>query len=71
VNQRLARRLRHAAARCGCRTATAQDVHIPSVARGGVGSSRHAPTGSRGICTEDEDDGHEDVDQRHEEFRLS
>jgi hypothetical protein len=42
----------------------AQDVHVLSVARGGVGSSSHAPTGSRDICTEDEDENndHEDVD---------
>jgi hypothetical protein len=41
-----------------------QDVHVPSTARGGVGSSSHAPIGSRDICTEDEDedDDHEDVD---------
>jgi hypothetical protein len=49
----------------------AQDVHVPSVARGGVGSSSHAPTGSRGICTEDKDDDHEDVDQGHEELGPS
>jgi hypothetical protein len=43
---------------------------VPSVARGGVGSSSHAPTGSRGICTEDEDedDDHENMDQGHEEL---
>jgi hypothetical protein len=64
VHQRLARRLRRVAARCGCRIATAQDVHVPSTTRGGVGSSSHAPTGSRGICIEDEDedDDHEDMD---------
>jgi hypothetical protein len=39
---------------------------VPSAARGGVGSSSHAPIGSRGICTEDED-----VDQGHEELRPS
>jgi hypothetical protein len=38
---------------------------VPSAPRGGVGLSSHAPTGSWGICTEDEDDDdddHEDVD---------
>jgi hypothetical protein len=59
------------AARCGCRTTTAQDVYVPSAARGGVGSSSHAPTGSRGICTEDEDDDHESVDQGSEELGPS
>jgi hypothetical protein len=54
-----------------CRIATAKDVHVSSAARGGVGSSSHAPIGSRGICTEDEDDDHEDMDQGHEELRLS
>jgi hypothetical protein len=46
---------------------------VPSAARGGVGSSSHAPTGSRGIYTEDkdEDDDHEDIDQGHEELGLS
>jgi hypothetical protein len=52
-----------------------QDVHVPSAPRGGVGSSSHAPTGSRGICTkdedEDEDDDHENVDQGHEELEPS
>jgi hypothetical protein len=50
-----------------------QDVHVPSAARGGVGSSSHAPTGSQGICIEDEDedDDHEDVDQGHEELGPS
>jgi hypothetical protein len=40
-----------------------QDVHVPSAPRGGVGSSSHPPTGSRGICTEDddEDQGHEKI----------
>jgi hypothetical protein len=51
----------------------AQDVHVPSAARGGVGSCSHAPTGLRGISTEDEDedDDHEDMDQGHEELGLS
>jgi hypothetical protein len=56
-------------------TATAQDVHMPSAPRGGVGSSSHPPTGSRDICTEDDDedddDDHEDVDQGHEELGPS
>jgi hypothetical protein len=49
-------------------------MHVPSVARGGVGSSSHAPIGSRGICNEDEDDdddNNEDMDQGHEELSLS
>jgi hypothetical protein len=74
MHQRLARRIRRVATRCGCRTATAQDVHVPSAPRGGVGSSSHAPTGSRDICTEDEDeddDDHEDVDQGHKELGPS
>jgi hypothetical protein len=44
---------------------------VPSAARGGVGSSSHAPIGSRGICTEDEDDDHEGVDQGPEELGPS
>jgi hypothetical protein len=56
-----------------------QDVHVPSVARGGIGSSSHAPIGSRGISTEDEeedevkdeDDNHEDMDQGYEELGPS
>jgi hypothetical protein len=46
---------------------------VPSTARGGIGLSSHAPTGSRGICTEDEDedDDHEDVDQGHKELGPS
>jgi hypothetical protein len=44
----------------------AQDVHVPSAPRGGVGLSSHPLTGSRGIYTEDDDkdddDNHEDVD---------
>jgi hypothetical protein len=70
MHQRLARRLCRAAARCGCRTTTAHDVYVPSAARGGVGSSSHAPTGSQGICTEDEDDDHEGMDQGPEELGL-
>jgi hypothetical protein len=57
--------------RCGCRTGTTQDVHVPFAPRGGVGSSSHTPTGSRGICTEDDDDDDEDEDQGHEEIGPS
>ena len=57
------------AARCGCRTATTQDVHVPFVGRGGLGSSSQAPTGSIGIAYEDEDD--KELDQRHEELGPS
>ena len=39
-----------------------QDVHIPFVGRGGLGSSSQAPT-------KDEDE--DDVDQRHEELGPS
>ena len=39
-----------------------QDVYVPFVGRGGLGSSSQAPTGD-----EDEDD----VDQRHEELGPS
>jgi hypothetical protein len=52
-----------------------QDVHVPSAPRGGVGSSSHPATGSRGVCIdddeEDDDDDHEDEDQGHEEIGLS
>jgi hypothetical protein len=48
---------------------------VPFVARGGIGSSSHVPTGSRSISTankdEDEDDDHEDVDQGHKELGPS
>jgi hypothetical protein len=48
---------------------------VPFAPRGGVGSSSHPPIGSRGICTEDDDedddDDHEDVDQGHEELGPS
>jgi hypothetical protein len=44
---------------------------VPSTPRGGVGSSSHPPTGSRGICTEDDDDDQEDEDQGHEEIGPS
>jgi hypothetical protein len=71
VQQRLAHRLRRTAARCGCRTATTQDMHVPSTTRAGIGSSTQAPTWSRGIAYEDEDDDHEEFDQRHEELGPS
>ena len=51
-----------------------QDMHVPSVGRGGLGSSSQAPTGSIGIAYEDEDEDDEDddeVDQRHEELGPS
>jgi hypothetical protein len=73
MHQRLARRLRRATAHYDYRTAIAQDMHVPSAPRDAVGSSSHTPTGSRGICTkdEDDDDDHEDVDQGHEELGPS
>ena len=46
-----------------------QDVHVPSVGRGGLGSSSQAPIGSIGIAYEDEDN--DKVDQRHEELGPS
>ena len=61
------------ATRCGCRTATTQDVHVPSAGRGGLGSSSQVPTGSIGIAYEDEDEDEDDdeVDLRHEELSPS
>ena len=61
------------AAHCGCRTATTQDVHIPSIGRGDLGSPSQAPTGSIGIVYEDEDEdkNNDEVDQRHEELGPS
>jgi hypothetical protein len=47
-----------------------QDMHVPSVGRGGLGSSSQAPTGSIGIY-EDEDENDEEVDHRHEELGPS
>uniref|UniRef100_K3YL96 Aminotransferase-like plant mobile domain-containing protein n=1 Tax=Setaria italica TaxID=4555 RepID=K3YL96_SETIT len=64
--ERLSCRLRRAAARCGCRTATTRDVHVPSPGRGGIGSSSQAATQAKGIAYEDEDN-----DERHEELGLS
>ena len=37
-----------------------QDVQIPSVGRGGLGSSSQAPIGSIGIAYEDEDEDEDD-----------
>ena len=56
----LSRRLCCAAARCGCRTATTQDVYVPFAGKGGLGSSSQAPTGSIGIAYEDEDEDEDD-----------
>ena len=53
------------AARCGCRTDTTQEVYVPSIGRGGLGSSSQVATGDK---DEDDDD---DVDQRHEELGPS
>ena len=43
-----------------------QDLYVPSIGRGGLGSSSHAPTGD-----EDKDKDDDDVDQRHEELGPS
>ena len=48
-----------------------QDVHVPFIGRGGLGSSSQAPTGSIGITYEDEDEDDEEVDQRHKELGPS
>ena len=45
-----------------------QDVHIPFVGRGGLGSSSQAPTGDK---DEDKDKDDDDVNQRHEELGPS
>ncbi|XP_034583403.1 protein MAIN-LIKE 1 isoform X2 [Setaria viridis] len=58
--ERLSNRLRRAAARCGCRTATTRDVHIPSLREGGVGTSSQGPSGSKSIASEEEDDDDDD-----------
>ena len=55
------------ASRCGCRTDTTQDVYVPSVGRGGLGSSRQAATGDGDEDGDDDDD----VDQRNEELGPS
>jgi hypothetical protein len=46
-------------------------VHVPSVGRGGLGSSSRAPAWSIGIAYEDEDEDDEEVDQRHKELGPS
>jgi hypothetical protein len=49
-----------------------QDMHVPLLTIGGVGSSRQTPTRSTGTADESEDDEEdEDVDQRQEELRPS
>jgi hypothetical protein len=48
-----------------------QGIHVPSVGRGGLGSSSQAPTWSIGIAYEDEDEDDEEVDQRHQELGPS
>jgi hypothetical protein len=65
--------LHRPAARCGCRTATTQDMYVPSSSRGGGGTSSHGPTRSIGTPYEDEDDDEDDkdVDPRQEEIGTS
>ena len=46
-----------------------QDVHVPSVARGGLGSSSQAATGDGD--EDEEDDDEDDVDKSHEELGPS
>ena len=49
-------------------------MHVPSIGRGGLGSSSQAPIGSIGIAYEDEDeddDDEEEVDQKHKELGPS
>ena len=57
------------AGRCGCRTDTTQDVYIPSVGKGGLGSSSQAVIGDGDKNKEYNDD--DDVDKRHEELGPS
>ena len=45
-----------------------QDVYVPSIVRGGLGSSSQATTGDG---DEDEEGDDDDVDQRHEELGPS
>ena len=45
-------------------------MYVPSVGRGGLGSSSQAATGDRGEDEEDDDDDN-DVDKRHEELGPS
>uniref|UniRef100_K3YRP1 Aminotransferase-like plant mobile domain-containing protein n=1 Tax=Setaria italica TaxID=4555 RepID=K3YRP1_SETIT len=70
---RLSNRLRRAAARCGCRTATTRDVHVPSLREGGVGTSSQGPSASKSIASEevDNDDDDDDDEQRAEEIGPS
>uniref|UniRef100_K4A0S3 Aminotransferase-like plant mobile domain-containing protein n=1 Tax=Setaria italica TaxID=4555 RepID=K4A0S3_SETIT len=68
---RLSNRLRRAAARCGCRTTTTRDVHVPSLREGDVGTSSQGPLGSKAIASEDEDDDDDDDEQRAEELGPS
>uniref|UniRef100_K3YE39 Aminotransferase-like plant mobile domain-containing protein n=1 Tax=Setaria italica TaxID=4555 RepID=K3YE39_SETIT len=67
----LSSRLRRVAARCGCRTATTRDVHIPSPREGDVGTSRQGTSASEAIASEDEDDDDDDDDQRPDELGPS
>ena len=46
-------------------------MHVPSIGRGGLGSSSQAPTRSIGIAYDDEDEDDDEVDQRHEELGPS
>uniref|UniRef100_K3YXU0 Aminotransferase-like plant mobile domain-containing protein n=1 Tax=Setaria italica TaxID=4555 RepID=K3YXU0_SETIT len=68
--ERLSNRLRRAAARCGCRTVTTRDVHVPSLREGGVGTSSQGPSGSKSIASEEDDDDDDD-EQRAEELGPS
>ena len=45
-----------------------QDLYVPYVDKGGLGSSSQAPTGDK---DEDEDEDEDDMDQRHEELGPS
>nr|XP_034588386.1 uncharacterized protein LOC117850641 [Setaria viridis] len=73
VLERLSNRLRRAAARCGCRTATTRDVHVPALRVTGVGTSTQGPSGSKSIASEelDDDDDDDDDEQRAEEIGPS
>uniref|UniRef100_K4AJ17 Aminotransferase-like plant mobile domain-containing protein n=1 Tax=Setaria italica TaxID=4555 RepID=K4AJ17_SETIT len=68
--ERLSNRLRRAAARCGCRTATTRDVHVPSLREGGVGTSSQGPSGSKSIASEEDDDDDDDDDGGDDEQRA-
>ena len=46
-----------------------QDVYVPSIGRGGLGSSSQAATGDGD--GDEEDDNNDDVDKRHDEFDPS